>query len=530
MIRHSKTGEEGAADSLEGTSGRRASYTEGLSFSILSFGSVVLVGLVSAIVTARIYGIEVIGQFALATAPVNAVWYLSSVREQAALMRELATLPARAPRVTGLFAAVCVFSSVLTLVVAAIAVGISYLAYSGPVGQPQLFLPAVASMGGYVLFTNAGWNFETVLNAFRAGRAMFWIRLAQLVVFLCVATVLGVAVGTVWGLVIATVFSSFTGLVHRALRSLEFMRIRISWAEIRDGFSTLPDLIRFGIKIAPGTAAEGISNECGTWALGIFASVSVVGAYNRAWTLGRRLIEGAWRITEMLYPTLVERRARGDAEGFDRALIDTIRYSAGGMLLLAAVGGGAAHGVMAVFGPGFDRASDALALLLLMPGIFTVLSIQRHALFSVDRPLATTAIGIVRMLATLSLLIPLTLALGATGAALAIIVGLLVEAGYMFWTTRRHLERPLHELWTYQQMLAVALAYASGFAAARGADSSVGGIPGTLLAMVIGVVEYASIYVLAGGLSARDRERCGVLVDSLRRRRRLRRLDPQAQS
>jgi hypothetical protein len=79
-------------------------------------------------------------------------------------------------------------------------------------------------------------------------------------------------------------------------------------------------------------------------------------------------------------------------------------------------------------------------------------------------------------------------------------------------------------------MLAVALAYASGFAAARGADSSVGGIPGTLLAMVIGVVEYASIYVLAGGLSARDRERCGVLVDSFRRRRRLRRLDPQAQS
>ncbi len=48
----------------------------------------------------------------------------------------------------------------------------------------------------------------------------------------------------------------------------------------------------------------------------------------------------------MLYPTLVGRHTTGDGHGFDRALIDSIRYEMIGMLLIAAAIGGTAHAVL----------------------------------------------------------------------------------------------------------------------------------------------------------------------------------------
>ena len=62
-------------------------------------------GLVSTIITARLYGVRIIGEFALVTVPVAALWALSSVKEQQALIKEITRLPPRHPRVTQLFAA-----------------------------------------------------------------------------------------------------------------------------------------------------------------------------------------------------------------------------------------------------------------------------------------------------------------------------------------------------------------------------------------------------------------------------------------
>ena len=75
---------------------RRPTFSEGVAFSVLSFGSIAVLSLVTAVVTARIYGIQVMGEFALAFAPTGIVWVLSSVREQPALVRALA--PARTAR------------------------------------------------------------------------------------------------------------------------------------------------------------------------------------------------------------------------------------------------------------------------------------------------------------------------------------------------------------------------------------------------------------------------------------------------
>ena len=70
-------------------------------------------------------------------APTGIVWVLSSVREQPALVRALAPLPARDPRATGLFAAVFAFSFVLTLVVASLAAAAVYVLFTGPLNYDE---------------------------------------------------------------------------------------------------------------------------------------------------------------------------------------------------------------------------------------------------------------------------------------------------------------------------------------------------------------------------------------------------------
>jgi O-antigen/teichoic acid export membrane protein len=470
-------------------------------------------------VIARIYGVEVVGEYALVIAPVNAVWYLSSARERPAFVRELATLDLREPRVTGLFAAMLTFSFALTVVVAVIGLGITHLVFAGPIDHPELFLPAAVTMVGYVLITNVGWNLDAVFSGFRAGRELFWVRLHQTLAFFLIAIAAGLVIDSVWGLVVATTGSSLTALAHRVIGVRRFMQARVSREEVRAGFRSLPELIAFGLKIVPGSIANGVSNEAGTWVLGALGSTAAVGAYSRAWMLGRRFVELNWRITEMLFPTLVERRSSGDREGCDRALVDTIRYCTAGMLLPAAAAGGASTSVMALFGPGFGRAADALSVILLMPALITVAQVLRNALFAVDRPWLSSVIALVRMAITIAATVALTSWLGITGTALGLLAGALADLAWMVVAVRGHLASPLTTSWPARQMAAVLTAYGAGFVAARAAETALPGLAGLGPALVAGCTAYAAVFVAAGGVTRRDRRRLARAIALLRDRR-----------
>jgi O-antigen/teichoic acid export membrane protein len=485
----------------------RPSFREGFGFGTLSFAVGGVLGVVSSIAVARAYGIEVIGQFALASAPMGVVWFLSTVNEKPALVRALAPLPPRAPQVTGLFAAVFAFSVCLTGLVSVLAAGATYLLFRGPIEQPDLFLPAVVILGGYVLVTNTCWNLDTVLVAFRAGRQLFWIRFHQTLMYLAVAVAASFVLPSLWGLVLAFFASWCSSLVHRLVAVRRWMRARVSAAEVRRGLRILPDILRFGLKIVPGSLADGVSTQAGTWILGAVSSVPVVGAWNRAWILGQRMLDLNTRIVEMLFPTLVERRATGDRSGFDRALVDSLRYVASGLFLPAAVAGGAAAGIMDLFGPGFSQASDALALILLVPPLATMIRIQQQALFALDRPLLSSVLALVRMAVTVSAGVVLTLRLGITGTALGTVAGCVVQLVIQLAVTRTHLAQPVRQLWPYRQLGALGVAYAAGFLVANVLDSAMPGLLGLSAGLIAGSAAYVVCFLVVGGVLPRDRDR-----------------------
>jgi O-antigen/teichoic acid export membrane protein len=490
---------------------KRGTYRAGFLFGTLSFSFTVGIGFLSTIVTARLYGIDVIGEYALVWAPVAAMWVLSTIKEQQALIKEITGLAPREPRVTQLFAVVFAFSVGLTVSVAILDAAVCSFVFPGPLDAPELLAPALVSIAGYTIVTNTGWNIDSIFSAFVAGRQLFWVRLNETLSFIVIAIGIGLVWKSVWGLVIAMIGASLTALIHRVVAVRPFVRARLSRAEFRLGLSVLPELLRFGLKATPGQLAQGVSQQGGVWAVGIVAPISVVGAYSRALIIPRNLQQASMRITEVLYPTLVGRHTEGDGHGFDRAMVDSIRYEVIGMLLLAAAIGGAAHSVLDLFGPGFGRATPALALLAIYPALASVSVTQTQALWAVDRPGLTSIIALVRLGVTVALLILLTPIMEIAGPALALLASYLVVILFSGIALRHHLTRPLRATWPRRERLALVVAYAAGFAAARAAEQA---FPSTLalpLCLLAGALAYVAALLLCGGLNERDRTRLGEL-------------------
>jgi O-antigen/teichoic acid export membrane protein len=513
---HTPMPDEPPRDAREG---RRASYREGLSYAALTFFVRAALGIGGSIIVARIYGIDVIGATALAMAPGLTLALLSTVREQAALVRELSVLPHRSPRGSGLFAAVLTFSSALTFVVAVIVSVITYHVYNGGFDHPELVWPAIVYISSYVLFENATWNMDTVFSSYRAGRELFHFRTGFAVAVPVFTIASGLVWPTVWSLVLATCAAKLVTVVHRLLFINRFLTLSIPAAEVRDGFRTLPSLIKFGLKLAPGRFADGASAQLGTWILGAIGPVSAVGAWSRANSLGRRLLEASNRINEMLLPTMVERDALGDRAGSDRSLIESLRYSTAGMMLLAAPAGGAGGAVMSLYGPGFDAAANAFAILMLLPALSTIQALLATSLIAKDRPALATYTSLGRLAATVVLSFALTLWLGVTGAALAVVLGLAASLAVMFPIIGRQLSTSFLALWPPRQIAALGLSYVGGFVAARLVSSAIPGVPGLVPATLAGMAAFAVLFVACGGVADRDRERFASIRRNLRGRR-----------
>lgn len=503
--------------------GRRGSYREGLGFGALSFVTLAFVGFFSSVVIARLFGAEVLGEYALVAAPVSVLSTLAALQLQAALVKEISVLPPRAPRVTALFTAVWVFTLLLTLVVSPFVVLGAWLLLVGPVGQPELLAASITLMGFNLFVHNTAWTIESVLSSFRAGRALYWIRTWRAVSFFAFALVAGLTFDSLWGLVFAEIASRFVSLLQAIWAVRAFMPARVSRSDLRDGFRALPEMIRFGFKVAPGGLADSITSQTHTWMLGSLAPLAALGAFRRAQNIGTRLRQGSNRVYEMLFPTLVERRANGDAAGFDRVLADTLRYVAIALLYPAAVGGGASFAVMEIFGPDFTGAAGALTLLLLVPPLYGMANMLGGVLIAVDRPLVTTGLQFLRMGVAVSTGVPLIIAFGVSGAALSLLLAYTSDFLWRWRLASRYLQDPIRALWPFRQMLSLALAYGAGFAAARAVDAAVEGFPlGILAAGSAGTLAYFAVFTLTGGVTSRDRKRLSALLGGIGRRLRRR--------
>ncbi len=484
-----------AADAEPGGSDRQYNedpdHRKGMNYAVVSFTVNGLIGLAGAVVTSRIYGVDVMGQYALVVAPWLLLIQLSTVAERVALVRELTGLQRRSPRVTGLLIPVLVFSAALTTVVAIPLMLVTAAVYNGPADQPDLVMPALAVVIVYIVFDNTSQNLDGVFAAFRSGRELFIGRFLQLGGFPIIAVAISPWHRNVIALTVATIIAMGLALIARLILVRTFLTLKASRSAVRDGVRDLPGILRFGLRVLPAQLSAGIADQASTWVLSVLLPVSVIGGWSRASGLASRLTEAGWRVCEILFPTLVHHHRNGDDASFNRVLSTTLRVTALAILLPAAVGAGAAEGILNIFGPGFAVVSSAFGILLFTYAIGVLGMSLGQPLMAAGTPHLVSVIGVTRAVVGVVLLIPLAIVGGTIGAASALLVGVVAEVCLGSWYATKLYGRS--SLPSLRAVVGVLAAASAGFAVSRVIDVYVPTFLGALLAMGVGTVFYAAI-------------------------------------
>ena len=172
--------------------------------------------------------------------------------------------------------------------------------------------------------------------------------------------------------------------------------------------------------------------------------------------------------------------------------------------------------VMALFGPGFGVAANALAILLLAQALAAIPACCTMCLYAANRPGIVSVVSGVACAANVSICIVFTIVLGgATGPALGVLAGQVVFGAFLLTAVRRELSTPLARLMPWRTLVPLALAYAGAFPVSRLVDSALPTLAAPVAAMAAGAGVFVVVLVVTGGLSDRERARLAQLGERL---------------
>jgi O-antigen/teichoic acid export membrane protein len=422
-------------------------YARALKYSAYDTVSAVVLGLVSAILTARVFGIEVIGAFALASLLTGSLHMVSNVREQGGLVRELTRYAPNAPECRALLWLVLGFSAMLTVAILVPFGALAVFLLHDVFDRPELVAPFAALAASYVVLDNTSFNLEAPLVAFRDGRGIWLARAAVTATMIAGAVVCALADRrTLWSLVAVTIVASAVGLALRLRAVGRLTGLRTARHAIRAVRARLRPIVWFGVRQAPLNYSETAIEYADTAVLGATVSLASVGAYNRAYTLYRRAGQVPLALSRLYFPTLSALHHRGDNAAMMRVYRVSLRYLTLVLLPLATWLAASAPAVLGVFGPGFGAGSTAFSILIFGVVLAGLNATAGGLLSAVDRPgivsLVSIASAVVNVAFCLALIPPLEL----TGAALANAGGLLFETAVLVVVAGRHVGRRLGEM------------------------------------------------------------------------------------
>jgi O-antigen/teichoic acid export membrane protein len=420
-----------------------ARFAHGLRYSAYDAVSSAVLGLVSAIVTARVFGAEVVGALALVATLTGALHLISNVQELGGLVRELTRYAPGTPQPRALMWATLTFSSGLTVAVLVPFAALAVWLLQDVFGQPELIAAFAALAASYVLFENTSASIEAPLAAYRDGRSI-WITHVAISVTMTLAALVCAASGLddLTGLVACTIAASAVGLAVRVHATRRLIGLRTSRHDVRSALGGMRSVLSFGVRAAPVNVTVTAIGYADTIVLGAHEPLDAIGAYSRAYGLYVRLGQIPVSLSRLYFPTMSSMHHRGDVAGMARLHRLATRYLLLALAPIATWLAACAPQVLAVFGPGFEQGATALGLLVFVAVLDCVARPAGGTLWAADRPgVVSIVYGCV---ATVNVVLCLLLVpeYGLTGAAVANLAGWLVGAIALPLLAAREVARP----------------------------------------------------------------------------------------
>jgi O-antigen/teichoic acid export membrane protein len=377
---------------------------------------------------ARRLGVEALGIYTTAMAYLNVSQVFTELGLPALLVRDLAQEPAHRRSYFRRMLVIQVSAALLTWGALVLLTGI---------------LPYSSATVGALWLVGASLPLFAISSAchtlFQAGERM---ELVFGVEALINALILAASIGLMWqgydvvaliGLIVATQLVS-------VLASLALLaRSGLLAPPQQPAPATLPRLLRRATPFLGLSVGDVLLQRLDILLLSVVAGPTVVGVYSAAYNLVRvafKLVQSFWRA---LYPTL-SRLHRQAPENYARLARLGLRYTLLALLPLAAVGAGVADGLLhLIYGPDYLVSAVVLQISIWTIPLF-LLEIYAITLLMVEHELRLALwITGVHLAVTLLLLPPLTLLLGAAGAALAVLTAGGAGAGLgclLLWRAR----------------------------------------------------------------------------------------------
>lgn len=451
------------------------------------------IGVISALVISRIYGATILGEYALAYAAVALLPVATSLSEQAALVKLLTVQSPRAERGSGLVLATLTLSYGLTLVIAPIVAAVSALYLAWAADLPNAIAPMLCLVVGYVCLDKLSWNLDGVLSAYRMAGPLAIANVLNSAVTAAVAAMLALAYRSVWSLTIASLASSLIALGYRLFAVRSYLRWRVSRDAYRQGLRELPGIIRFGLRVLPGSLSQSLSSQAALWVLGATTPVAAVGAFSRAQSITIRITDLNYRLAAVIYPSLV-RRAEADDGGrsFVADVVSSLGRTFAPLLVALCAAAGGSRTILSLFGQDFLKAEGAMAVLLVATGVSTATMIFGEALTALNRPELTSVGFVLGLIGTLAPIIPLSRSYGATGAAIAFLSGTVVSTGFLLGS----LFRATRGAWAGHRLTTRTIQLVGACVVAYASVHYVQTVGGALLTIAVGIA-FAGLIVWA---------------------------------
>ncbi|MEQ6901076.1 polysaccharide biosynthesis C-terminal domain-containing protein [Nocardioides sp. YIM 152588] len=463
--------------------------------NIAMFGSFanIALGLISAVVISRIYGASILGEFALAYAAIAALSVITTLGEDVALVRLLAVEPPRSVKGSGIaLATISASLGVTVVLLPVVAVGTAiYLRDAADV--PQAVGPMLALLGGYLLFDKLAWNLDGVLSAYRAAGPLATARILNSLTLTVASAALAVVTHSVWAITFASLIASVVSLGYRLWQARPYLSWRAGRGGFREGWREVPGLYKFGLTVAPGALAIGFQSQGLLWILGALAPIAVVGAFSRAQSIAIRIFDVHYRLAAIIYPSLVkrlheDRQAGSGLGGFVYDIVATLQRTFVPLFVGLCAAAGASRTGLTFFGEDFLPAEGALAILLVSGGVAALTMVFSQALNALGRTVVVSVGWVLAMLLTIALAVPLSREYGATGAALAYLVGLVAVTVILLVV----LVRATPGEWAGYRLGLRGLAVGAAGALAFGVVHEVQAVGGPVVTVALGVVAVAA--------------------------------------
>jgi O-antigen/teichoic acid export membrane protein len=340
-------------------------FRQGVLFSCIRYGIMMLTGLAYSLVYARILGSETLGTVALLTGILGIFRPFSNLGEHFSLIPALNRYTGQQHQATGVFWTTVTLSTLLTAVLSIPIYILASMILMGVYKRPDLIIPFTIYLAGFYTLGNLVYLVGAPFQAYQRMKRYAGVELingfSKIALLLLCVQLFGV---TPTAVVIALILGYAANLALLILFLPAVLKVRPGPLSLMGLYSDMQGVYRYCMKSLSGNISISLFQHADRLILGYFASPASLGVYSVTYGIFEKILMMGLSYENMVFSSAAKLTAQGAHQIVFPIYFSALRTSFYILLPMVVVIGGLAGMVLSFYGDSFTVGSQALRILL----------------------------------------------------------------------------------------------------------------------------------------------------------------------